>query len=673
MSALLITVVIGVLLLSEKVFKFSDEQVSAEVLAIVLTLFSAIQAGRIERSDRSTVRGRLAVAGNKLIVASILPAVVLAVALAFSRSLKWAVAWAAVCFGLQLAVQVGLWLRLRHAYRPDPQHAASSPSHTGLALVTDEPKYWHSQALHSSWWRNTTADALMLGRQAYGYVIWQRGSSPTLRELLEAARPAYPSATTSVPLRSKWLRRLASLATTWSPIQSAAELPRRESSQAASRGTNAGPGAAGSVAAEDLLPERPANVLALQRSGTARQALTFVVFREQPEADWVTRPVVFPVDLDTDRLAPDESITGMVEIFLGIPQDHEPLTVDRHPIKVMLAAAAKHRLSVLEVQLPVPPPTSAYSNYYWARVQVGLREFEIEEISPFLESVRTRADIACEPHEKSDMPHPLWITGIKTTPEGGLRIINPPEIAGRSVTGLVLARDMDVTARSAGSEDAKTWRVLAICADGRHGIENYILQSLGKELRLAGLTYVLLHGKAVMLLVGPQPDRRAISDDLQSSLHDDRRGSRIELCVDGWQSRKELGHAGPEPLLLVHIRSPERPGGTLDVLDSLREILKTTAARSDSGQANDWDVWYARIEVAAGHEAHTLLTLRLSVDPQVVQDWKPVKLEEMERKVRRLAASNPARADGTLNDNPSPQEDTVISVRPITWPTARPR
>ena len=45
MSALLITVVIVVLVLSEKVFKFGDVQASAEVLAIVLTLFSAIQAG----------------------------------------------------------------------------------------------------------------------------------------------------------------------------------------------------------------------------------------------------------------------------------------------------------------------------------------------------------------------------------------------------------------------------------------------------------------------------------------------------------------------------------------------------------------------------------------------------------------------------------------------------
>ena len=672
MSALLMTVVLGVFLLSEKFFKFSEKDVSAEVLAIVLTLFSAIQAGRIERSDRSTVRGRLAVAGNKLIVASILPAVVLAVALAFSRGATWAVLWAAGCVGVQLIVQGLLRLRLRRAYRPDSQRAARSPSRTGLVFTTDPPVYSHSVALHSSWWRSTTADALMLGRQAYGYVIWQRGTSPTLRELLVAARPAHPSPTADRPQHNKWLRRLASLATTWSPIQPADDLPRTQSAQSTSRGNGADPGDVGSHATPDLLQERPANVLALQRSGTAGQALTFAVFREQPKADWVTLPVVSPVNLDPDHLAPAESIMGTVEIFLGLPNDQEPLTVNSHPITAMLAMAAEHRLSVLEVQLPVPTPTSAYPNRHWARVQVAFREFEIERISTFLESVRKCTYSAHKLNPKTGVPDLLWITGIKTISEGDPRIINPPATVGRSITGLVLASDMDVTAcgrsLSDKNEDARTWRVLAICADSRNGIENYILKKLGNELRLAGLTYVLLHGKAVMLLVGHQPGGRTGWDNLQSTLRNDPKGARIQVCVDDWQSGKVLGHAGPEPLLRVHIRSPDRPGATLDALDSLREILQATAARSDSIQENDWNVWYARIEVTEGNAGLILLTLRLSVDKQVVESWKPVKLEEIERKVRQRAASKAEHAVGTLYDNPSPQEDTVISVKRITWP-----
>jgi len=108
-------------------------------------------------------------------------------------------------------------------------------------------------------------------------------------------------------------------------------------------------------------------------------------------------------------------------------------------------------------------------------------------------------------------------------------------------------------------------------------------------------------------------------------------------------------------------------------LDSLRETLQATAAGSDSIQTNDWNVWYARIEVAAGNAGNILLTLRLSVDESVVKGWTPEKLEEIERRVRQRAASKAARAVGALSDSPSPQEDTDISVKPITWPTARVR
>jgi hypothetical protein len=140
MSALLMVVVLCLFLLSEKLVKPGSQQISAEVLAIVLTLFSAIQAGRIERSDRSTVRGRLAVAGNKLIVASVLPAVVLAVALAFSRGTKWAGWWAVGCIAVQLLVQGLLRLRLQRALKPPRQYDAASPPRAGLVLITDPPQ-----------------------------------------------------------------------------------------------------------------------------------------------------------------------------------------------------------------------------------------------------------------------------------------------------------------------------------------------------------------------------------------------------------------------------------------------------------------------------------------------------------------------------------------------------
>ncbi|MGH3169105.1 MAG: hypothetical protein ACRDN0_24885, partial [Trebonia sp.] len=58
---------------------FKDGSPDSDILASTLTLFSVIQAGRVEAPDRSTLRGKLTGAGNWLIIASILPTVVLAI------------------------------------------------------------------------------------------------------------------------------------------------------------------------------------------------------------------------------------------------------------------------------------------------------------------------------------------------------------------------------------------------------------------------------------------------------------------------------------------------------------------------------------------------------------------------------------------------------------------
>ena len=41
-------------------------------------------------------------------------------------------------------------------------------------LTTESPDYRHFEALRSDYRRNTTADALMIGRMDYGYVVWQK-------------------------------------------------------------------------------------------------------------------------------------------------------------------------------------------------------------------------------------------------------------------------------------------------------------------------------------------------------------------------------------------------------------------------------------------------------------------------------------------------------------------
>ena len=68
-----------------------------EVLAIVLTLFATTQADRIERPNRSTLRGRLYTIGNWLIAASVLPTLTLAIALGFEARGATADYWTVGC------------------------------------------------------------------------------------------------------------------------------------------------------------------------------------------------------------------------------------------------------------------------------------------------------------------------------------------------------------------------------------------------------------------------------------------------------------------------------------------------------------------------------------------------------------------------------------------------
>ncbi len=69
-----------------------------------------------------------------------------------------------------------------------------------------------------------------------------------------------------------------------------------------------------------------------------------------------------------------------------------------------------------------------------------------------------------------------------------------------------MASDLDVVAASGvrieESETAQSWRVMALGADWRSGVEAEILGALDPGLRLAGLTSAILHGKVVFLLLG---------------------------------------------------------------------------------------------------------------------------------------------------------------------------
>jgi hypothetical protein len=686
MSILLMTVVLAFFIVG-RALALDGSQVSAEVLSFVLTLFSAIQVGGIERPDRSTLRGMLAPAGHPLIIASILPTVVLAVALAFSRTAAWAITCTGFCIVSQLLL-LGLWLLiLRLALARGRQQTAGRQPPSGLTFYTDTPGYAHTDVLRSGWWRNTTADALMVGRKAYGYVVWQRGTRQTLSSLLQSGQPVTP-ANALVTRMPDWFRNSGALM--WERLQGSRQANGNGSGSYRGNGS-----AVDSLAAGISLLEQPANVLALQRSSTGGQSLTFAVFRDEPQPDWHPGEVI-KVDLDPGRLAPVEDISGVIGVYVGLDPGRCRLPVGDHPVTLILQAAARRRLTVLEVQLPLPAPGAAYADLQWARVQLGLQDGDIKRLTCLLGDIRDLAgparDEARTEHDlrvTDGVPRPTPLVGVQTVAEGIPRILNPrisapnpgssPERtdAVTCSSPLVTADDLDIVASSRirrnESASAKTWRVMAICADWHVGVESEILGRLDPELGLAGLTAATLHGKAVLLLLTHQQGRHK-----QGTMTSPAPGIGTPADLSGhgpvyfdrWQSRLDLGVAGRYPLLRVHMRTPDRPGATLEVLESLREALREMAP--ESLEERDWNVWYARVAVAHGNTAQIQLTVRLTADPakrsaagKPIAQWGPPEFSKIERQALAVAARKLAAAkESATSYDPGfyAPEDTVISV-----------
>jgi hypothetical protein len=677
MSALLMFVVLAFFAVGAAAGK-DGNTVSAEVLAFVLTLFSAFQIGRIERPDRSTVRGLLAPGGNPLVVTSILPTVILAVALAFSRDARWAIASAAACMCLQLLL-VRFWYQMQQrAFIRGRQETARARPRPGRVLYTDAPNYAHSDVLHSGWWRNTTADALMLGRQAYGYVVWQHNTPRTLGSLLHEGRPANPSGM-QLPRLPVWRRGLRA-----HPVND----PSRTEPVAGRTGNDPPDGAGPDAPATAMSPlEQPANVLALQSAGTGGQSLTFAVFRDEPKAEWGAPGDVTPVSLDPGRLVPAEDISGVIGVFVGLRRGHGLLPIGQHPLTEVLRRAASYRLAVLEVQLPFPAPDAAYADVQWARVQLGLHDRDMKGLTPFLSDINQLIPPG------DDGPDSGLVVGVQTVAEGIPRILNPPHATPnpgphaeptedtRTPAPLVMASDLDVVNRSelAGRESAssKTWRVMAIGADWHSGVETQILSGLDGDLDLAGVAYAILHGKAVLLLLAHRrdhpralhtPGRRA-SRAAGETAASAGPGARETHYLDKWQSRLDLGTAERCPLLRVRMRTPDRPGATLDVLESLRETLLEMAP--ESVREHELKVWYARVVVAHGNVAQIQLTVRMPVDSGItpssgkaISDWGSAEFSEIERQTlaraaHRMAAAGDFAGSGT---GPYAPEDTVIRV-----------
>lgn len=603
---------------------------SPEVLASTLTLFSVIQAGRVEAPDRSTLRGRLTGAGNWLIVASILPTIVLAIALAFEVR-GWApIWWAAGAAAAQALFLLAMWR--------GPVSAAGGHIQQPYRVLrtSPTPAYEKTGVLRAVWWQAATANALVLGRQAHGYLVWEHRSGT------EGAGP----------------RSLSPVLGRLQPgIEKALEVAK--SARHGVHTANDGPPAGMVMAGDDVQggsDDPVPNILSMMRSGTARDAVTFVVLRDPP-AGFPKDAVKIPLQIDPDRLTPAESASEYVDVLVGVDGSEDFLPLREHPLFKVLREAKDHWLQVMEIQLPVTPPTmSVPEDTLWARVRIGFRDLDYGRISYFLRDIM------------AEMPFPVWIRSWPEHIPRSLHTAGKDEFAAAYGTRreLMSAQDFDVVsvaARHGANTRTRTWRMMAICVNTAFGVEHDLIDALAEEspdLRLAAMSHAELHGMDMFLILG-----RVLEDstgpgrgtaELEQALAGHVGIPALRIVLDEWRTAEELGFAGPGPLLRVDVKTRDTPGTLQMVLDGLTLALRKQLPSLPEDGMPDWRVV---LQTGAGHTARARLTTGLPVPEEEVKDWPPSRWAEVARDARALAIRGQGEGDFGVS------EDMVISVRPV--------
>jgi hypothetical protein len=601
----------------------------AQVLAGALTLFAAVLAARVVHPDRSTLHGLLSSAGYFAIAASTLPTVLLAIALAF----PWAQAHASiaclVCLLLQVCFVMFLFVARRRCSRAVHRHGPRMVLQS--EPVGDHRLLW---PLHRSWWRALSAEALALGRPAYGYVVEQvltlpAAESPATGDAAGSGseRPAVADVTALIGLRK--LLQAPPAATDHHPADQ-------------------GDGGL-------------ANLLALLRAATERQSMTFLVFRDQPEASWRAQHHASPVVLNPDRLVPHEPPMTYLMLHLGLRAD--ATDDDRvRPLLAMLRILARGKLTVDEVLLPSTPPACSAPDLRWATIRVPVGDSDLPSLAQALLTIaryrpRARDRDLWILATLSRCRKVFWIRGQAPTRRATTR---------GTLRGL-RARDLDVVgplARSLGAQDPTerertldrtwqsepgpapvcTWQITTLTADAGAGIEYDILKRYTThrpDLCVVGMTSAVLHGVCVVFLLayrractagergaGGQADaaQDAAQDDAQDDVRSgDRPADALARDLDGLgvavhhddpRTLTQLGRMDPlSSLITVETASADARGG---LVATLNELIDEFTPRSGPTDGEDRRmrakprVWHMHMKMHEGRRSAVHIALRLS-------------------------------------------------------------
>ncbi len=643
MSALLMLVVLTFFVVHRLAAREISTSPSAEALASALTLFSVIQFGRIEVPDRSTLRGCLSFAGTALIVASLLPTIVLAILFAFTVTGWTPIVATVVLFVLQT------WFVITLTWGPIAPGAGANARPVRLLRTEEGLGYARAGVLHAEWWRSTTGSALVTGREAHAYVIWEHPDRPTEQPLEPSLHRLLGTAIHSrgqLGRAAAFTARLRARRTELKSFESA-EPARLSPNRAVIEEAEE----AEAAVTEPALAQWPPNLLALLRSGTAQAALTFLVFREPPR-DWPP-PGGVPIPIDPHRLPATDESRAPVDVWVGVPLAFTALR--EHALLATLHCAATAGLFLHDTQLPAPPPAAEGPSRQcaWSRFRFGLLDEEIRLLGPFLRELRSR--LASDSSALRVLVRTSSQGSLHELPVGG-----SPPVAGSG--RLVLANELDVVSMT--DHSGGSWRVLAICAGAHAGLEHAILDAIADwapGLRLAAISHALLHGTTVLLMLCHQTvshDNLRVADMLAKKLP----GAGVTVAVDEWQTTAQLGKIGPDPLLRVRVRSQDRPGVLLDVLNALRPALRTALPQNGDPYGG---VWHALLTVASGRAATARISVRLKVGEEQVRDWDDAEFGAIERDVRShaLRATAVRQASGVVDaEEYGAPENTVITV-----------
>lgn len=444
------------------------DNLDAQTLSTVLVLFPAIQAGRIERPDRGSLRGLLAQSTYLFSLATVFPPVVLAAALA----LREGGPDPRILALSALAAQGLLHLVLRR--RPTSQLPATATPAALLLETEQAPDLARLDRIRGRSCRSLIAEGLLLGREAHAYAARDPARPGALEHLLQ-------------------------------------NLDGEHGAGAARRGDGGG-------------------LLGLMRSEVGGEALTFVVHGQPvrrpgaggghgPSGAWSPEPgmQVLPVPFTSVRPAPVESPAWSVEVLVGLPRGQiRRLPLSVHPVSLLARVCRDSGFPILLVQHPALPPAGDAAGLEWLRLRVSVPFVPGENLSGLhrffavVDGLREAGPgrSACAVHvyvtpELASYEAPETAAD-EAARRGGIR-------AGDAQAGTRLTEQADVI-----DEQPVPVLPLALCAGARVGLIADLLDVVATRrprVRLAGVTISLLHGLTVTFLyctdAGPDP----VADD----------------------------------------------------------------------------------------------------------------------------------------------------------------